>query len=238
LGSRRARRHLGEGGGGGASLNPLVLLFDLDGTLTDPKAGIVRCMKYALHRLGAPCPSDDVLASFIGPPLRETFATLLETSDRSVVEQALALYREEYGATGLFENHVYAGVTQMLDHVRGVASAVFVATLKPKSYADRIVRRLGLEPYFAGVYGAELGGRFDDKAELLAYLLATEQVAPERAVMIGDRAGDIVSARANRVRSIGVLWGYGSEFELADARADGLCAAPGELAACLGRLPA
>jgi phosphoglycolate phosphatase len=237
LGSRRARRQSGEGGVGGTSLNPLVLLFDLDGTLTDPKAGIVRCMKYALRKLGAPCPSDDVLASFIGPPLRGTFAVLLETSDRSVVEQALALYREEYGATGLFENHVYAGVTQMLDHVRRVASAAFVATLKPKPYADRIVRRLGLEPYFAGVYGAELGGRFDNKAELLAHLLATEKVPRELAVMIGDRAGDIVSARANRVRSIGVLWGYGSEFELAEARADGLCAAPGELAACLGRLP-
>jgi phosphoglycolate phosphatase len=210
-----------------------VLLFDLDGTLTDPKAGIARCMKYALHKLGAPCPSDDVLASFIGPPLRGTFAVLLETSDRSLVEQALALYREEYGATGLFENHVYAGVIQMLDHARGFASATFVATLKPKPYADRIVRRLGLDPYFAGVYGAELGGRFEDKAELLAHLLATEKVLPERAVMIGDRAGDIVSARANRVRSIGVLWGYGSKLELADA--DGLCAAPGQLAACLGR---
>jgi phosphoglycolate phosphatase len=213
-----------------------VLLFDLDGTLTDPKPGIVRCMKYALHELGAPCPSDDVLASFIGPPLRGTFATLLETSDRNLVERTLALYREEYGETGLFENQVYPGVTQMLDHVRPVASAAFVATLKPKVYADRIVRRLGLEPYFAGVYGPELEGRFDDKADLLAHLLATEKISPERAVMIGDRAGDIVGARANRVRSIGVLWGYGSESELADARADGLCTSPSELGSCLGRL--
>ena len=213
-----------------------MLLFDLDGTLTDPKPGIVRCMKYALHELGAPCPSDDVLASFIGPPLRGTFATLLETSDRNLVERALALYREEYGETGLFENQVYPGVTQMLDHVRPGASAAFVATLKPKVYADRIVRRLGLEPYFAGVYGPELEGRFDDKADLLAHLLATEKISPERAVMIGDRAGDIVGARANRVRSIGVLWGYGSESELADARADGLCTSPGELGSCLGRL--
>jgi phosphoglycolate phosphatase len=213
-----------------------VLLFDLDGTLTDPKPGIVRCMKYALHELGAPCPSDDVLASFIGPPLRGTFTTLLETSDRNLVERALALYREEYGETGLFENQVYPGVTQMLDHVRPVASAAFVATLKPKVYADRIVRRLGLEPYFAGVYGPELEGRFDDKADLLANLLATEKISPERAVMIGDRAGDIVSARANRVRSIGVLWGYGSESELTDARADGLCVSPGELGSCLRRL--
>jgi phosphoglycolate phosphatase len=91
----------------------------------------------------------------------------------------------------------------MLDEARGAASAAFVATLKPKLYADRIVRRLGLEPYFAGVYGPELQGRFDDKVDLLAHLLAIEKVSPERAVMIGDRAGDIVAARANRVRSIG-----------------------------------
>jgi phosphoglycolate phosphatase len=89
-------------------VKPLVLLFDLDGTLTDPKPGIVRCMKHALDKLGAPCPPDDILASFIGPSLQETFATLLDTSDQGVVERALALYREEYGDTGLFENRVYA----------------------------------------------------------------------------------------------------------------------------------
>jgi phosphoglycolate phosphatase len=214
-----------------------VLLFDLDGTLTDPRPGIVRCMRYALDKLGAPCPCDDVLASFIGPPLRGTFATLLETSDRELVERALAFYREQYGETGLFENHVYDGVAQMLDDVRLTASASFVATLKPKPYADRIVHRLGLDRYFAGVYGAELEGRFDDKADLIAHLLANEQVSAKSAVMIGDRASDIVAARTNRVRSIGVLWGYGSQTELADAGADSLCAAPSELASCLSRIP-
>ena len=216
---------------------PLVLLFDLDGTLTDPRPGIVRCMRHALDKLGAPCPSDDVLASFIGPSLRGTFATLLETSDRGLVERALAFYREQYGDTGLFENHVYDGVAQMLDRVRLTASASFVATLKPKPYADRIVHRLGLDRYFAGVYGPELEGRFDDKVDLLAHLLATEQISNEGAVMIGDRAGDIVAARANRVRAIGVLWGYGSESELAGAGADRLCASPGELASYLSRIP-
>jgi phosphoglycolate phosphatase len=96
-------------------VTPLVLLFDLDGTLTDPRPGIVRCLRHALDTLRAPCPPDDVLASFIGPPLREAFATLLRTSDRDLIERAVALYREEYGDTGLFENRVYAGVTRMLD---------------------------------------------------------------------------------------------------------------------------
>jgi phosphoglycolate phosphatase len=214
-----------------------ALLFDLDGTLTDPKPGIVRCMRYALERLDAPSPSDDVLASLsIGPSLRGTFATLLETSDRALVERALALYREQYAETGLFENHVYDGVARMLDDAPLVASAAFVATLKPKVYADRIVHHFGLARHFDGVYGPELEGRFDDKAELLAHLLAVEKIASANAVMIGDRAGDIVAARANGVRSVGVLWGYGSRAELLDAGADGLCESPGELASRLARL--
>jgi len=215
---------------------PPVPLFDLDGTLIDPRAGIVRCMRHALDKLGAPCPSDNVLASFIGPSLRKTFAILLETSDAELVERALAFYREQYGVTGLFENEVYDGIVPLLDHVRATASASFVATLKPTAYAERIVERLGLAPYFAGVYGAEMEGRFgDDKADLLAHLLATERIAPERAVMIGDRAGDITAARAHRVRSIGALWGYGSRAELTEAGADRLCASPAELVACLSQ---
>jgi phosphoglycolate phosphatase len=213
-----------------------ALLFDLDGTLTDPRSGIVRCMRYALARLDAPCPSDDVLASFIGPSLRGTFATLLETSDRALVERALALYREQYADAGLFENKVYDGVVRMLDDVPRLVSAAFVATLKPKAYADRIVHRLGLARHFDGVHGPELDGRFEDKAELLAHLLAVEKLSSENAVMVGDRAGNIVAARANGVRSIGVLWGYGSRAELLDAGADGLCGAPGELASYLARL--
>jgi phosphoglycolate phosphatase len=215
-------------------VTPRTLLFDLDGTLTDPRPGIVRCMRYALDRLGARCPADDVLASFIGPSLRATFATLMETRDRALVERAMTLYREQYGDTGLFENQVYAGVFRMLDDVCPTAVASFVATAKPKTYADRIVDRLGLARYFAGVYGPELEGRFDDKVDLLGHLLAAEQISPERVVMIGDRAGDMVAARANHVRSIGVLWGYGSKSELVDAGADRLCASPGELAAVLG----
>jgi phosphoglycolate phosphatase len=220
----------------GDDLKPLVLLCDLDGTLSDPRAGIVRCMRYALDELGAPCPTDDVLASFIGPPLRATFATLLETSDPEPVERALAFYREQYADTGLFENRVYDGIPEMLDDVRATTSASLVATVKPKPYADRIVRHLGLTRHFAAVYGSELDGRFGEKVDLLAHLLATERIAAGDAVMIGDRAGDIAAARAHRVRSIGVLWGYGSESELGEARADGLCASPGELAACLAGL--
>lgn len=213
-----------------------VLLFDLDGTLTDPRLGFVRSVRYALDRLAKPCPADEVVASFIGPPLRGTFATLLETADRALIEEAMALYRERYSVIGLYENHVYDGVSEMLETVRSEASALFVATSKPTVYADRIVRRFGLDRHFAGVYGAELGGRFDDKADLLQHLLTTEKVRAEAAVMVGDRASDIVAARTNGVRAIGILWGYGSEAELVGAGAEFVCPAPAQLARCLSQI--
>ena len=215
-----------------------VLLFDLDGTLTDPRPGIVGSIRFALDQLSVPCPSDDVLATYIGPPLRPTFATLLGTSETRQIEEAIRLYRHRFADTGLYENRVYDGVPAMLDDARQRAAATYVATSKPTVYAERIVEHFGLARHFTKVYGSELDGRRDDKVELLAHLLVTEDIAPDTAVMIGDRAADIRAAKANGVRSIGVLWGYGSEDELVAAGAGGLCRAPHELAACLSRTQA
>jgi phosphoglycolate phosphatase len=214
-------------------LTTRVLLFDLDGTLTDPKRGIVGSIRFALDQFGVSCPSDEVLASYIGPPLRGTFATLLDTSDAERIEEAVRLYRQRFADMGLYENTVYEGVPAMLDTVRHLACAAYVATSKPAVYAERIVIHFGLGHHFRKVYGAELDGRWDDKAELLAYLLATEGASPSESVMVGDRAADIMAAKANQVRSVGVLWGYGSEAELTDAGADMLCRTPSELAAHL-----
>ena len=212
-----------------------ALLFDLDGTLTDPRPGIVGCLRYALDRLGRDCPDDDVLATCIGPPLRGSFATLLDTRDPALIEEAVRLYRERFAAIGLFENRVYDGVPGMLDRLRG-GGPLLVATSKMAEYAERIVQHFGLAPYFAGVYGAEPGGRFDDKAELLAHLLRRERLVAATTVMIGDRAVDVIAARANGLRAIGVLWGYGSERELREAGAEQLCATPAALPDVIARL--
>ena len=213
-----------------------VMLFDLDGTLTDPRPGIVSCMRYALDQLARPCPPDDVLASFIGPPLRGAFSALLETSDKTLIEEAMTLYRERFADTGLYENQVYEGVPQMLESARHAGYIAFVATSKPTVYAERIVKHFGLDRHFAGVYGSELGGRFENKADLLAFLLEREKVPAEVAVMVGDRAADIIAAKTNGIRSVGVLWGYGSKGELTDAGADKLCLTPGELVLCLSQI--
>ena len=223
----RARR-----GGTGAMMLP-ALLFDLDGTLTDARPGIVACIRHAVEGLGRTCPDDDVLATFIGPPLRGTFATLLETGEAEAIEAAMALYRDRFSVTGMFENRVYHGVPEMLIEVAARAPAVYVATSKPTVYAERIVRHFDLDRYFVRVYGAELDARLDDKATLVADLLAREKIAAGAAVMIGDRAADVRAAHANGLRAIGVLWGYGSEGELREAGTDVLCAEPRALAALL-----
>jgi phosphoglycolate phosphatase len=209
-----------------------VVLFDLDGTLTDPRASIVRSLRHALEQLARPCPPDAALTACIGPPLRSTFATLLATSDRLLIERAMELYRERFATVGLYENEVYEGVPAMLE-VTASGGPLFVATSKPAIFAERILRHFALDRYFQGVYGPELDGRLDDKTELLAHLLATERVAGPNAIMVGDRHADVAAARANGARAIGALWGYGSRDELLGAGADALCAAPGELAACL-----
>jgi phosphoglycolate phosphatase len=118
------------------------------------------------------------------------------------------------------------------------SSSLLVATAKPREYAERIVTHFGLDRHFAGVYGAELGGQFDHKADLLAHLLASEGMAVDAVVMVGDRASDVVAARVNGLRSVGVLWGYGSEAELTGAGADALCARPQALPQCLSRVAA
>lgn len=216
-------------------MNKDVLLFDLDGTLTDPKPGIVGCIRFALDQLAVSCPGDDVLAKFIGPPLRGTFSNLLNTAEVSQIEEAMRLYRQRFASIGLYENRVYDGVPAMLDYVSTVAAATFVATSKPRLYAERIVQHFGLSHHFRNIYGAELDGRFDDKAALLAFILASEGVSVEAAIMIGDRAADVLAAKANGLRSIGVLWGYGSEQELADAGADYFFQTPSDLMAHLSK---
>ena len=206
-----------------------AVLFDLDGTLTDPREGITRCIAHALERMGVEPPPLDALTFAIGPPLRDSLAQLLGTRERAAVERALALYRERFADVGLFENAPYAGIEDALAAIRGAGSRLFVATSKPHVYAQRIVRHFGLDAHFVEVHGCELDGTREDKRDLLAHLLPRHGIAPERAVMIGDRGVDMRAARHHGVRAVGALWGYGTAEELASAGAQTLCASPAEL---------
>jgi phosphoglycolate phosphatase len=211
----------------------MILLFDLDGTLTDPRRGIVGSTQHAFERLGLEPPPEDLVASFIGPPLRGMFGTLLARSAPGRVEEAVLHYRERYRDVGIFETTMYPGVREMLERARSFASRVYLATSKPWMFAERILEHLSLGAYFDGVHGPELDGRFDDKGVLIARMLERERFAPEDAVMIGDRAADVIAADDNGIEPIGVLWGYGSEGELVEAGARTVCATPEELVSAL-----
>ena len=200
------------------------IFFDLDGTLTDPKPGITGSIQYALQKLDLPVPSQDDLTWCIGPPLRASFVTLL--GDESRADRAVALYRERFADTGLYENSVYPDIEHVLAALRATPRRLFVATSKPHVFAERIIDHFGLSGYFEHVFGSELDGTRANKAELLAYAIETTGVDPSQALMIGDRSHDIVGAKSNGMRGIGVLYGYGSKDELSAAGASHLCATP------------
>jgi phosphoglycolate phosphatase len=213
-----------------------TLLFDLDGTLTDSRPGITACIQYALVRLGVEAPVD--LSWCLGPPLHESFTRLLASQERGQggtlnkapskerVEEAVTLYRERFVEKGIFENAVYPEIEELLNELCARGFRLFLATSKPLIYAKQIVEHFGLARNFVRLYGSELDGRLSDKAQLIGTLLKSEAIAPSSAVMIGDRLHDIKGARANGVRNIGVLWGYGSREELFLAGANQFAAHP------------
>jgi phosphoglycolate phosphatase len=170
-----------------------------------------------------------VLSRLIGPPTRDAFRQLLNSSDPELNERTIAIYRERYATLGLFESSVYHGVSEGLQALREADFSLRVVTSKPEVYANTIIDHFQLRQYFGHVYGSELSGERSNKGELIAHVLASENISPAQAWMIGDRMHDIVGAKQNGLRSAGVLWGYGSLEELRDAGADTLFQAMPEL---------
>jgi phosphoglycolate phosphatase len=208
-----------------------AILFDLDGTLTDPREGITRSIAYALGRMGLEPPPLADLTFAIGPPLRRSLASLIGSEADEAIERTLAFYRERFADVGLFENAVYDGIVETLTDLSARGAALYVATSKPRVYAERIVRHFGLDAHFLAVHGCELDGTREDKRDLLAHLLPHHAIDPRDAVMIGDRGADMIAACHHGVRAVGALWGYGSREELAAAGAHTLCALPREIPA-------
>lgn len=203
-------------------------LVDLDGTITDPKPGIVGAFRYALAELGHEAPPGDDLLWVIGPPLRHSFPKLGVAPEH--VETALEHYRRFYRAGAMFDAPVYAGMPEALLSIREAGIRLIVATSKPHLMARPILAHFGLDVHFHAIHGAELDGRNDDKGDLLAHIMAEEGVDPARAVMIGDRLFDVNAAKRHGIPSIGVLWGYGGTAELTAAGATHLCETPNHLA--------
>ncbi|MEM1433848.1 MAG: HAD hydrolase-like protein [Pseudomonadota bacterium] len=192
-----------------------VVFFDLDGTLTDPKVGITRCIQYALERTGADVPDADSLEWCIGPPLQNSMAALVG-ADRA--DRAVQYYRERFSEVGWSENRLYPGILRALEQLKQSEIALYIATSKPEIYATRIADHFGLSSFFNTLYGAQLDGTNAEKTQLLGAALADVKPATT-ATMIGDRLHDVEGALANGMTAIGVSYGYGSRTELRDAGA-------------------
>lgn len=195
--------------------------------MTDPKEGITRSIQYALKELGGTAPDAADLTWCIGPPLLASLEQLLD--DKGQASEAIIKYRERFGEVGIFENEIYPDIPDTLSTLKDAGYRMFVATSKVTVYAERIIDHFHLREFFDGVYGSEFDGRRADKSELLSYLLKTEKLKPEQTAMVGDRKFDMIGAVNNRLKPIGVLYGYGDRAELMEAGAETLCDTPKDL---------
>lgn len=210
-----------------------VVLFDLDGTLTDSAAGIIKSVAYALDKWGIQDYDYDQLLEFVGPPLHDSFVKYFGLSQAESYE-IVDMYREYYKAKGIFENIVYTGIPALLADLQAAGKTILLSTSKPEIFARQILKYYDLDKYFTYIAGANLDGTRVKKAEVVAYALESAAITNvENAVLVGDREYDIFGARENGMDSIAVTYGYGSPEELATAKPDFTVDNVGEIAQIL-----
>ncbi len=195
------------------------LLFDLDGTLTDPALGITSAAQYALGKMGIAVEDRRTLNWLIGPPLIASFETGFGLTNAEALT-ALGYYREYFSETGIFQNELYPGIDELLNDLKAAGRRLMVATSKPEDFTNRILCHFGIAKYFDFVGGNTMNEGRPTKADVISYVLCScPEVTPESSLMIGDRRYDVEGARAFDIDCAGVLYGYGSreELELAGA---------------------
>ena len=196
------------------------ILFDLDGTLTDPKEGITKSVQHALEHFGIQTDDLDSLTPFIGPPLRDSFKRYYGFSDEQAWEGVQA-YREYFSVRGWVQNKEYPGIKEMLEALKEAGRVLLVATSKPEEFAKKILDHFDMAEYFDFIGGANMDETRVRKGDVIRYVLEENQITElDKVVMIGDREHDIIGAKENSIDSIGVLYGYGDREELSVAGAD------------------
>ena len=196
------------------------ILFDLDGTLTNPELGITSSVMYALEKFNIKVEDRKELHPFIGPPLSYSFQTYYGLSEADS-ELAIKYYRERFSVKGLYENEVYEGVEKLLQQLKESGKTLIIATSKPEEYTLKILEHFHLLKYFDYVAGATMDGSRGEKADVIRYALEISGIQDKsKAIMIGDRKYDILGAKENGLDSIGVLFGFGDYEELTNAGAD------------------
>ncbi|HZK44000.1 MAG TPA: HAD family hydrolase [Syntrophomonadaceae bacterium] len=211
-----------------------VVLFDLDGTLTNPKEGITKSVQYALNKMGIVEENRDELTKFIGPPLVESFQRYYDMPEPKAWE-AIKAYREYFVDKGMLDNQVYLEIPELLQVLTSKGCKLAVATTKPTIYAEQTLEHFGLASYFSIIIGSNLDGSRVDKKEIIQVIIESLGVNKlDDMVMIGDRKHDIIGAKQHNIDSIGVLYGFGSKDELEEAGATYIVPSVEELASLLG----
>lgn len=205
-----------------------TVLFDLDGTLTDPAEGIVNALVYALEKLGVEAINRQELLRFIGPPLADSFSEIYGF-DEEKTEITIKYYREYFSSKGIFENQIYEGIPELLKTLKSHGYNVIMATSKPEKFALEIAKHFKISGDFDFIAGATLDERRNKKSDVIAYALKTCHISADQAVMVGDRKFDIAGAKLNGLEAIGVLYGYGDVSELKEAGAVKIVASVAEL---------
>jgi phosphoglycolate phosphatase len=196
------------------------ILFDLDGTLTDSGEGITKSVQYALKSFGIIVDDIKELNKFVGPPLRDSFKMFYNLSDEQA-ELGIKRYREYYADKGIYENSLYDGIVELLETLKKYNKKIVLATSKPEVYAKQILKYFNIDKYFSFVAGADFEETRVKKGDVIKYALEEAKISDlSKAVMVGDREHDIIGAKENNIKSIGVLYGFGDVIELTQARAD------------------
>ena len=203
------------------SMKADLILFDLDGTLTDSAPGITRSVQYALTYMGKPQYSQEELNSFVGPPLYRQFMDFAGFTLEEA-ERAVAKYRERYSTIGLYENEVYPGIPELLAYLKGAGKILGVASSKPQVFVKEILQHFQLDPWFDVVVGAELDGSRINKEDVVeeALRIGGYQEHRGQVILVGDRRHDALGAQKCGITCIGVSYGYGGRQELEEAGAD------------------
>lgn len=195
------------------------IIFDLDGTISDPKIGIINSVKYAIEKMNLKSLSDQELETFIGPPLGASFKEYFKLDDEGIAK-AVAFFREYFSEKGIFENTLYPYIPQLLLEIANQGKQAYIATSKPTHFAKQIVEHFKINIYFADVEGSMMNTPDEEKSAVLNRLIERNpEITSENAVMIGDRKYDIKAAQEHQIDTIGAVYGYGEKDELEDAGA-------------------
>jgi len=188
------------------------IIFDLDGTLTDSKEGIVSSLKYSLKKFDIELP-ENKLVNYIGEPLKKIYAEILSTEDEKKISDAILYYREHFKKEGISKNRLYDGVEELIKKLFSYDADIFLATIKPTEFAKIVLKNFSLLDYFKGVVGTKFDGGNSSKEELIGLVLQNYSLEKEKTVMIGDRESDYLGARYNKIDCFIVGYGYMSQNE-------------------------